>query len=419
MQSVSGNRKQVDVAATLRALKDEVRQQRHRLQGKGAIAAETWIDEADLQRVQATARVNPHLPIAWPEWPPGVIPKVVAFLQKVTRRLLRWYINPIVEQQNEFNAAVAAAMASFAIETRAALAHLEQQLHDQAAQQRQQAEQQHREREITAQRLWRLEQQRRTTDDQRSTATEAPISNLQPPIPDTDYFHFELRHRGSPEDIRARQEHYLHYLRDCRRVLDIGCGRGEFVAFLREHGIDAVGVDIDGDMVAHCRAQGLPVEQADALSYLGTLPDDGLDGVFMAQVVEHLPPRELARLLALCRRKLRPGGILVAETINPTCVFALVQFYLRDPSHAWAVHPETLRFMLEDAGFWQVEIEYLSPVPTDQRLAPLAPDGLDEAQVAALNRNIERLNTLLFGYQDYAAVARRPPEDLQDEDVPA
>ena len=408
--------KDVDVAATLQALKDEVRRHRHRLHGEGAIAAEAWLGEADLQRVQATARVNPHLPIAWPHWPPGVIPKVVAFLQKVTRRLLRWYINPIVEQQNEFNAAVAAALASLAVETRAALARLEGELQDLAREQRQ-------ERDITAQRLWRLEQARPLTADRRPPTEspvsnpQSPISNLQPPI--SDYFHFELRHRGSPEEIRARQEHYLRYFRDCRRVLDIGCGRGEFVAFLREQGIDARGVDIDADMVTHCRAQGLPVEHADAVAYLRTLPDSALDGVFMAQVVEHLRPQALVELLRLCRQKLRPDGVLVAETINPTCVYALVQFYLRDPSHVWPVHPETLRFLLEDAGFWQVEIEYLAPVPEGARLTPLAADGVDPALLADLNRNVERLNELLFGYQDYAAIARRPPEDLHDEDVPA
>ena len=64
----------------------------------------------DLSRVLATARVNPHLPIAWPSWPPGLWPKLVALMQKIVRRLLRWYIDPIVEQQNQFNAAVAQAL---------------------------------------------------------------------------------------------------------------------------------------------------------------------------------------------------------------------------------------------------------------------------------------------------------------------
>ena len=172
-------------------------------------------------------------------------------------------------------------------------------------------------------------------------------------------------------------------------------------------------------MVAHCQAEGLPVEQADALRYLLTLPDGSLDGVFMAQMVEHLKPAELVALLRQCRQKLAPQGMFVAETVNPTCVHAFVQYYLMDPSHVQPLHPETLRFMLEDAGFWQIEVKYLSPVPADQRLSPVPPDGLDEAQVAVFNRNIERLNALLFSYQDYAVIARRPLENLHDNDVPA
>ncbi len=195
-------------------------------------------------------------------------------------------------------------------------------------------------------------------------------------------------------------------------MLDIGCGRGEFVALLREHNVDAWGVDVSPDMVAHCQAKGLPVEHADTLSHLTIQPDASLDGIFMAQVVEHLSPANLVQLLRVCRQKLAPHGVLVAETINPTCVYAFVQYYLMDPSHIQPLHPETLRFMLEDAGFWQIEIKYLAPVPADQRLSLLAPDGLNEAQVSILNRNIERLNALLFGYQDYAAIARRPPEEL-------
>ncbi|MFQ5595461.1 MAG: class I SAM-dependent methyltransferase, partial [Anaerolineae bacterium] len=325
--------------------------------------------------------------------------------------------------------ATAQALTELAVEMRAGDAQAQHQIQELQASRGRWEETQERERQILAQRLWRLEQQpvqgSRGAGEQRGRgageqgsrgAEEQGSSHIRASAPPhrslLDYYHFELRHRGSPEDIAARQKLYLEYFKDCRHVLDIGCGRGEFVVLLREHGIDARGVDIDAEMVAHCHAKGLPVEHADALSYLSALEDGSLDGVFMAQVVEHLTPADLIALLRLCRQKLAPDGVLVAETINPTCVYAFVQYYLMDPTHVQPLHPETLRFMLEDAGFWQVEIEYLSPVPADQRLSPLAPDGLDDAQVSILNRNAERLNALLFGYQDYAAIARRPPEEL-------
>ncbi|MBS1251807.1 MAG: putative S-adenosylmethionine-dependent methyltransferase [Anaerolineales bacterium] len=420
MNAHDGN--QVDVAATLRALKDEVRRHRHELRGEGAIAADEWRGPTDLDAVQNAVRVNPHLPIAWPEWPPGIMPKIIALLQKVTRRLLRWYINPIIEQQNEFNAATAQALSDLVVEMRAGDARIEQRLRELESREAAQ-------REVLAQRLWRLEQRTEPQPvSQRSAADAAddvgsdspqPVTRTTPHVPRTtlDYYHFELRHRGSPEDIAARQALYLDYFRECRRVLDIGCGRGEFIALLREHDIDARGVDIDPDMVAHCQAEGLPVVQDDAIAHLATLPDESLDGAFMAQVVEHLAPAGLVELLRLCRQKLTPNGVLVAETINPTCVYAFVQYYLLDPSHAQPLHPGTLHFMLEDAGFWQTEVEYLSPVPAGARLSPLTANGLEAAQVSALNRNIERLNEFLFGYQDYAVIARRPPDELPEDDA--
>ncbi len=411
MQNNSGDRNQVDVADALRELKDEVRRQRHELRGEGALGAADALGPVSLDAVQSSARVNPHLPIAWPEWPPGIIPKLVALLQKVTRRLLRWYINPIVAQQNEFNTATAQALTELAVEMRAGDARIQREFRE-----LQQANK--RQGEILAQRLWRLEQ-RGTASEQKTLTQKEPtveeIERLPADHPFFDYYHFELRHRGSPEDIAARQEPYLQYFQGCRHVLDIGCGRGEFITLLREHGIDARGVEIDPEMVAHCQAEGLPVEHADGLSHLVALRDESLDGVFMAQVVEHLTPADLVRLLQLCRQKLAPNGILVAETINPTCVYAFVHAYLLDPSHVQPLHPATLRFMLEDAGFWQVEIKYLSPVPEDQRLSLIPAVGLDENLVVILNRNVERLNALLFGYQDYAAIARRPPEDLPND----
>src|SRR5439155_15531095 len=130
-----------------------------------------------------------------------------------------------------------------------------------------------------------------------------------------DYFAFESRMRGSVESIRDRQRRYLDDLRQEGPVLDIGCGRGELLGLLREAGVEARGIDADADMVAYARGDGLEVEQADALAYLEAQPAGELGGIFMAQVVEHLPPPALFRLLELAARALRTGGVLVAETI--------------------------------------------------------------------------------------------------------
>ncbi len=144
----------------------------------------------------------------------------------------------------------------------------------------------------------------------------------------TNYFLFENRFRGSREDIKQRQLSSLHFFEGCGCVLDIGCGRGEFLETLRENGIGAKGIDIDSDMVEYCRSFELNVERADAISYLEKQDDNSLDGIFMDQLVEHLDPGYLIRLLALCQRKLKHNSYLVIETVNPLSFVSFVNFYL-------------------------------------------------------------------------------------------
>jgi O-antigen chain-terminating methyltransferase len=144
---------------------------------------------------------------------------------------------------------------------------------------------------------------------------------------------------------------YLPYLPKKGRILDLGCGRGEFLDLLRENGLEGGGVDLNSLMVEACRDKGLPCEKGDLLEKLASEPDGALAGIFSSQVIEHLTPAQLGRLVDLARRKLDPGGVLILETVNPLSVFALVQVFYLDPTHQKPVHPQGLKFLLEDAGF--------------------------------------------------------------------
>ena len=219
--------------------------------------------------------------------------------------------------------------------------------------------------------------------------------------------------RTSPSASAA----YLRYFDGAwRRCVDIGCGRGEFLELLREQGIPARGIDTNPEMVARCAERGLDVARADALGYLRALPDASVGGLFSAQVVEHLEPRYLARLLAAMHRVLRPGGRAVIETINPASWSAFFSAYLRDVTHRQPLHPDTLQHLLRAAGFTAVEVVYRSPPPPASRLQRLpvdpalaaTPAGAALCELAgAFNRNVDRLNGLLFAEQDYAAIATR------------
>lgn len=226
------------------------------------------------------------------------------------------------------------------------------------------------------------------------------------------YVGFEDRYRGAWEAIRERQSDYAPLFAGASDVLDVGCGRGEFLDLLREAGVAARGVDANPEMVAACRARGLAASAGDALEAVEALPDGALGGLFSAQVVEHLPADRLVRLVRAAWRKLRPGSRIVIETINPACWLAFFETYLRDFTHVQPLHPETLSYLLAAAGFHAPEIRYRSPLPEAHRLQRLdVPDAAVDARLAAclrtVNHNVDRLNGLLFSSMDYAAVAER------------
>jgi len=386
-----------DVAEVLDKLKEEIRRRRP-AETDPALGERA----ASLQSVYATMRVSSHLPIGWPKLPPGILPKLVAVMQKVVRRLLRWYINPIVEQQNAFNSASTRVMETLLQQTERLQASISQQ-------------QRERE-EILQPRLQRLERTLRSTRPVDSPISDAGMSVL--PTVDrsaVDYFQLELRFRG-PQLLKDRQIAYVKYFQGRQNVLDIGCGRGEFVEMLIQKGISAWGVDLDADAVAYAQERGVPVELSEASAYLRSLPDQSLGGLFAAQVVEHLHPQHLAHLLELCHDKMQPDAPIVLETLNPVCLWSLVNYFIMDPTHVWPVHSEMLKFLLESAGFGKVEIQYLSPVPLRERLFVLPEHSKlresDPETFTLLNHNIQRANDFLFGHQEYAAIAWRPSRDM-------
>jgi SAM-dependent methyltransferase len=225
------------------------------------------------------------------------------------------------------------------------------------------------------------------------------------------YLKFEDRHRGSREDIRQRQQAYLDVLRE-EPILDIGCGRGEFLTLCREAKRDARGIDENAGMVATCREAGLDVEQAEALAYLAELPRASLGSVFCAQMIEHLTPEAFIALVQLVHAKLKPGGVLLCETPNPACLTVFSGAFYVDLTHIKPIHPEAARFVLEAAGFRDVEVRFVNPVPPELKLQQLERlwymRRYEEAFLQQLNDNFARLNDLLWGAQDYAVIGTKP-----------
>ncbi len=221
---------------------------------------------------------------------------------------------------------------------------------------------------------------------------------------DFDYFLFQEYHRGSEALIKERQQNYLEYFRGHSPVWDLGCGRGEFLDLLREHGIPSQGVDSNSDGVQLCREKGLPVTQGDLFDFLEKAADASAGGIFSAQVIEHLPVELQFRFVELCCSKLKPGSPLVLETINPECVFALVRNFYLDPTHIRPVHPELLKFVLESKGFRDVQVSFSGPVEGKYLEKP---PQTDDPKLQEMGRTLTNLNNFVFGFQDYAVIAWR------------
>jgi len=170
-----------------------------------------------------------------------------------------------------------------------------------------------------------------------------------------NYAGFEDIFRGSEVFIQDRLRPYLPLLEAQGPVLDVGCGRGELLSLLAESGISATGVDIDDSMLTRARAKGVSVVLDDAVQYLDSLEKETLGAVVSFQVIEHLPVESLRQLLTSALRVLRPGGILIAETVNPHSPAALKTFWL-DLTHVRPLYPESMLLLARECGYDRGEI---------------------------------------------------------------
>jgi O-antigen chain-terminating methyltransferase len=207
-----------------------------------------------------------------------------------------------------------------------------------------------------------------------------------------DAARFAERFRGSEERIKAGQRFYLDFFAGRREVLDIGCGRGEFLELAREAGIPATGIDVSAECVAACREKGLDARTAGAFEYLAELPEESLEGIFCAHVVEHLPSGRLAEMIRLCASRLARGGVIAIETPNPECLASLAAYFFLDPTHVRPAPRQLLEFYFQENGLGVLEWRTLSPaVETMPSLASLPED----------------FRAAFFGGLDYAIIGKK------------
>jgi len=230
---------------------------------------------------------------------------------------------------------------------------------------------------------------------------------------DQDYRAHQDAFRGKPEEISERMRAHVGRFEGAPGpVADLGCGRGEFLELLRDAGIDAIGVEINEADVSECVANGFDAVHADLFDWLEARDKESLGGVFVAQVIEHLPPPRWQDLVRLAASRLAPGGRLLIETINPESLFAMLRAYVIDPTHVRPVHPSLLAFLANRAGFEHVDVHYQAEVPDSARPGAidegLSGDDSDLRRILEeLNQRLHRIDELCCRPQEYALVATR------------
>jgi O-antigen chain-terminating methyltransferase len=228
---------------------------------------------------------------------------------------------------------------------------------------------------------------------QQLAALRFRLGDLTDPQLEELYVALEDRFRGSRTEIKEKFREYLPYVREHEPVVDLGCGRGEWLELLEETGIEARGVDNNTLQVEQCRARGLDVSEQELFVYLQNMPDESAGSITGFHIIEHLSFNALIRLLNEVMRVLRPGGVVIFETPNPNNVVVGSNYFYLDPTHRHPLPTELMEFVFKHHGFEDVKVLLLHP--------------WDGGRVAGEGELAERFNGYFYGPMDYAVVGRK------------
>jgi SAM-dependent methyltransferase len=219
---------------------------------------------------------------------------------------------------------------------------------------------------------------------------------------DTFFAAFDERFRGTRTNIKEQLRVYLTPLKEAKigtsgsPIVDLGCGRGEWLELLQEEGMQGIGVEHNRVLVDECRQAGLNVVERDILTYLCALPDSSVSGVTGFHIIEHLPFEVLLDLFDETVRVLQPGGVAIFETPNPQNVLVSTLGFYNDPTHRTPLPSTLLKFIAEVKGLQHIKLLQLHPFPETHKVQEA---GLEVAR---------RFNELFYGPQDYGLVGWKP-----------
>lgn len=240
-------------------------------------------------------------------------------------------------------------------------------------------------------------------DEKAKAETLTRLKRMKEQLSPYQYPDFEQRFRGDEQAVKEKLKKYLPIFAHANHIMDIGCGRGEFMELLQAEGKKTEGIDICESMLKIAREKGLNCTAGDALHYLEQQPAGSLGGIFSAQVIEHLEPDYLRELVLESFRVLQKNAPIVLETLNPLSLFALSNIYFLDVTHQKPLHPEFMRYLLEISGFSDVSIIYSEEL-VEEQLEGISPEN---HLAREFNTNIDKLNKLLYASPVYAVTGMK------------
>lgn len=298
---------------------------------------------------------------------------IKTFVKRVVRKCIYWYIKDMNIQLVEFNAYTARALNSQA----RLIAEL------------------NRKNEELSKSL------KKSENDLKNYFNEKFGQLDKPTFDDEWYLKFENNFRGSEEIIRDRLLRYIPYFDNVSHIVDIGCGRGEFLSLLDEKGINGFGVDLNTTMVKQCLDKGLCVSHEDCIKYLEAQQDESIGGIFSSQLIEHLSLSKLKHLVEIAYKKLDSNGVMILETVNPLALGVFCYGFYIDPTHIKPVHPAMLRFMAEEVGFSDTEVHFINEFPEEYHFQ------INENMQEDVKRGFTKLDELIYGAQDYYLLCKK------------